>query len=758
MVKPAIAFLLGCVVILLAVPWPLPAWLLPACVVTAMVCACFRQWLPVIFLLAASLSGWQAQQQRDSWLDASLQGQDMTVSGTITSLVSHSPQRLRFMFSPDDPDAHPQLPASLRLSWYYPPEVMPQTAERWRFTVRLKKPLGMVNPAGFDYERWLFQNHIGATGYIRESPDNRQLQAAPAFAINPLRARLLDGIKQRLTSHPQASLVAGLSVGMRDWITPRQWETLRLTGTSHLLAISGLHIGLAALLGFWLVRLLWSVNSRCLLWLDARRAGATGAIAVALFYALLAGLSIPSQRALVMVIVAMTLLLLRRHCLLRDALALALIAVLLIDPLAVLSAGFWLSFAAVAWIIYLTQGRYPSPRWRWAFIHVFIALGLTPLLLLFFGESSLVAPLANLVAVPVVSLLVVPLCLSAMLLLLWWPAAASFLLTCAAWILSRIWLWLDWLASLPIASLHLAATPLIFLLVAFVGIALLMAPRHFPAKPLAILLLAPLFLWQPAQPAAGRFWLSMLDVGQGLAAVVETRHHTLVFDTGPRFSDSFDTGKAVVVPYLSARRVQQLDTLIISHGDNDHIGGAESLLAAYPANHILTSVPGDIQGAATCQQGQHWQWDGVRFEILHPDQSAYPARNDASCVLLIDDGDNQVLLTGDIEKTAENALLNNPAKLQASIITAPHHGSNTSSTRAFVDAVAPQIVVIPAGYRNRYRFPAPPVLERYQAAGSEILITGTSGAVLFRPDSRGQLQPQQLRLQQRYPWRGDATE
>lgn len=242
-------------------------------------------------------SDWQAQQQRDNWLDDSLQGHDLTISGTITSLVGHSPQRWRFRFSPAPSEAHPQLPASLRLSWYYSPEVIPKTGERWRFTVRLKKPLGMVNPAGFDYERWLFQNHIGATGYIGESPDNRQLQATPVFAINPLRARLLDGIEQLLTSHTQASLVAGLSVGMRDWITPRQWETLRLTGTSHLLAISDLHTGLAALLGFWLVRLLWSMNSRCLLWLDARRAGAIGAIA--LFYALLAGLSIPSQRALV---------------------------------------------------------------------------------------------------------------------------------------------------------------------------------------------------------------------------------------------------------------------------------------------------------------------------------------------------------------------------------------------------------------------------------------------------------------------------
>lgn len=758
MVKPAIAFLLGCVLILLVMPWPLPAWLIPGCLSLAALCIPWRRWLIMIFLLAVSLGGWQAQQQRADWLESPQQGQDLTITGNISSLVSHESRRLRFEFSPDRTASQQALPDKIRLSWYYPPEISLQTDERWQFSVRLKKPRGMVNPAGFDYERWLFQNHIGATGYIRESSDNQKLTKASGFAVNSLRARLLAGIEQSLNQHPQAALVAGLSVGMRDWISPQQWETLRLTGTSHLLAISGLHIGLAALLGFWLVRLLWSVNSSCLLILDARRAGAIGAIVVAFFYALLAGLSIPSQRALLMVTVAMTLLLLRRHCLLRDPLALALLAVLLMDPLAILSAGFWLSFAAVAWIIYLTQGRIPPPRWRWAFIHVFIALGLTPLLLKFFGESSLVAPLANLVAVPVVSLLIVPLCLSAMMLLFWWPAAGGFLLDMAAWSLDQLWLWLDWLAGLPLASLHLTATPLMFLIVAFVGIVLLVTPRHFPAKYLGIILILPLFLWQPERPAEGRFWLTMLDVGQGLAVVVETRAHTLVFDAGPRFSKHFDTGEAVVAPYLAARRTQQLDKLIVSHGDNDHIGGVESLLKNYPATTMLTSVPGDLAGSQACERGQQWHWDSVSFQILHPDHSVYTQRNDASCVLLIDDGIQRVLLTGDIEKSAEKALLTGTQTLQADIITAPHHGSATSSTPAFVNAVAPHTVVFPAGYRNRYRFPAEAVTRRYRDIGSQILVTGKTGAVLFRPAENGQLQPQPLRSKQRYPWRSDATE
>lgn len=758
MVKAAIAFLLGCLLILQVPPWPIPAWVLPACLCLAGLAALSRHWLLVIFLLAVSWSGWQAHQQRNDWLDASHQGQDLTITGTISSLVNREQQRLRFVFSPDHHNTSEEYPETLRLSWYYPPETTPRSGERWQLQVRLKKPLGMVNPAGFDYERWLFQNHIGATGYIRTSPQNQRLQPAPSFAINPLRARLLEGISQALTEHPQKSLVAGLSVGMRDWISPQQWDTLRLTGTSHLLAISGLHIGLAALLGFWLVRGLWSVNSRCLLLLDARRAGAIGAILVALFYALLAGLSIPSQRALIMVTVAMTLLLLRRHCLLRDALALALIIVLLIDPLAVLSAGFWLSFAAVGWIIYLTQGRYPTPRWRWAFIHVFIALGLTPLLLLFFGESSMVAPLANLVAVPVVSLLIVPLCLLSMALLLWWPEAAEFFLAVSAWVLNKLWLWLDWLGSLPVASLNLTASPLILLIAAFLGITLLMSPRHFPAKHLSVVLILPLFLCQPEQPQSNRFWLTVLDVGQGLAAVVETRKHTLVFDTGPRFSDSFDTGKAAVVPYLQARQTDDLDMLIISHGDNDHIGGAQSLLASYQAKTLLTSVPDELDGAKACKQGQHWQWDGVRFEILHPGEALLPGRNDASCVLLIDDGTNRVLLTGDIEKPAEKALLAKPEMLDADIMTAPHHGSKTSSTTEFIRAVSPQTVIIPAGYRNRYRFPASEVTKRYRKADSQILVTGETGAVLFRPEDSGRLRHRSLRSQHGYPWRADATE
>ena len=700
-----------------------------------------RARIPAILVTGFFWAALRAEVALAPRLDTSLAGQTLLVEGTVLDIPRKvSTGKTRFLFQAERLDAGSgwvDYRGKLRLSNFAAIEAL-QAGERWRLSVRLKPPHGFSNPGGFDYERWLFERRIMATGYIRKGPANRRLGAGGVNMITALRHRLIKTINRMNDQPATLGMVQALTVGDRSNISPQQWSTLRATGTSHLMAISGLHISLVAGLVFWLARFAWSRSGRLAERMPARKAAAVAAIVAAVLYALLAGFNIPARRAVVMVAVVMLAIVSDRYSSLTRALCLAVFVTLVIDPIAVLSAGWWLSFWAVAIIAWLIGGRYgrQGAGYRWFYMHVVLAVSMFPVLLVCFQQASLVAPLANFLAVPWVGMLVVPVALLGVLVATINEMAGQVLLGTAAWLLDLVWPWLEWLAQLDFALWHQHQPVAWTLVPAVAGLAVLFMPRGLPARWSGLVMLLPLFLVQPDRPDPGEVWVTLLDVGQGLATVIQTRHHTLVYDAGPRFSSNFDTGQAVVVPFLRHQGIRRVDTLIISHGDNDHIGGADSLLAAYPVGRLLSGVPGKLPGTGVeqCQSGDQWRRDGVTFSVLHPGPDGIHTGNNASCVLYIETSGGQgVLLTGDIEASSERSLLQNRNRsLSADVLVAPHHGSMTSSTPAFVKAVNPAIVLFPAGYRNRYHFPKRVVVERYTALGAAIYNTGDSGAVSIR--------------------------
>jgi len=706
--------------------------------------------LPAFLLIGFIWAAWRAELALLPQLDSGMEAQTVLVEGTVLDMPTRSASGiLRTRLAIDRIDGGSgwrEFQGIVRLGWH---ETLtrPGPEERWRLAVRLKRPHGFANPGGFDYERWLFQQRIRATGYVREDDRNRRLSTTRPVLITAARTRLQLAMEQLQAEKPSMAMIRALTIGDRSAFSVADWNILRNTGTSHLMAISGLHISLAAGLVFWLVRVLWAHAGRFAEVIPARKIAALAAIVGALLYALLAGFGIPARRALVMVTVVMLGLVFNRRSGLVPALCLAAVVTLLIDPLSVLSAGWWLSFWAVTLIAYLAAGRHGRQGLggRWIYMHVLLALGMLPILMVFFQSASLVAPLANIVAVPWVGILVVPLALLGSLLSLLHAATGELLLMFAASLLEPVWFWLGWLAETPF-SVWQHHQPFVWtLLPGIPGLLLLLVPRGIPGRWLGLLLLLPVFSVRPENPGPGEVRMTLLDVGQGLATVVQTSNHVLVYDAGPRFSEAFDTGAAVVIPFLRSQGVRRLDTLVVSHGDNDHIGGVASLLSTYKVGRILSSVPGKIPQVAAeyCVGGQRWEWDGVDFRMLHPDTVSGHPGNNTSCVLKIGTRTGPgILLTGDIEREAEAVLLREQGDvLRAAVLVVPHHGSNTSSSPEFLAQVDPAVALFPAGYLNRYRFPKQAVVERYESSGADWYQTGLAGAItvhlggtLLKPD------------------------
>lgn len=696
------------------------------------------RWL-VWLLLGLCWALWRAQGILEQTLPASLEGSDLVVEGRVLGIPRRLDrgQRFDFMVEADlRDDLESSLPRRLRLSWYGPAPLL-APGERWRLTVRLKRPRGFMNPGGFDYEGWLFRHGIGATGYVRGGPAaGTRLEAGTAASLDALRHRLWKRLRALDPPLAHGGLVAALALGERQGMDKEQWRVLTGTGTSHLLAISGLHVGLVAGLGFALGRALGTVLVLLGLRLAAPHVAAVAGLLAAAGYAALAGFSIPTQRALIMVAVVMLALLAGRRVATVDLLLGALAAVLILDPLAVLAAGFWLSFGAVAVIVLGMAGRVGTPGlwWRWGRVHWVAAVGLAPLLAALFGYNPVLGPLANALAVPWVSLLVVPLTLGGVALLPLSAAIAEGLLRAADAALALLWPTLTLLAD-PAWSAWRVPVPRGWALgAAVVGTVLLLSPRGLPGRWLGLLWLLPALAAGPPRPPPGEAWLTVLDVGQGLAAVVQTRERLLVFDAGPRFSREFDAGGAVLVPYLRHWGLAHIDTLVLSHGDSDHAGGLDSVLRELPVGRILAGEPDAIAHprVGPCRDGQHWTWDGVRFEMLHPPEGFRPRRrNDHSCVLKVTAASGRsALLTGDIEGQSERRLLQaRAARLSADVLVVPHHGSLTSSSPGFVQAVTPVLALMPAGHGNRWGFPHPRVLERYRAVEAGIWSTGGAGAL-----------------------------
>ncbi len=699
--------------------------------------------VPVFFVAGVVWVSLRAGLILEDNLPRELEGRDLVVEGLIGDIPRRAEFGQRFVLeaaraeSAGKPVAIPRrilLDSRAR-------EFQPRAGETWRLQVRLKRPHGYQNPGGFDYEGHLFRDRIRAKGYVRDAMTPERLGGEAAWHdIDRLRQNLGERIRERLPGNDYAGIIVALANGDGRGLGAEQWEVLRRTGTLHLVAISGLHISLIAGVVFFMARRLWALPGSTVLRLPAPQFGAICALLAAGCYAALAGFVIPTQRALIMLAVAMSGILLRRRFPASHLLAVAGLAVLIYDPLAIMATGFWLSFAAVTVILLAIQGgRSTKPlAWKLGYIQWAIALGMLPLMLAMFQQVSLAAPVANMLAVPVFDLMAVPLTLLGALLLGIAPDVSGLLFQLAAGLLHLLWLALAWLAELPFSQWSQPAPPWWALLGSLVGVMLLLAPRGWPARWVGAVWLLPLFLIRPSVPAPGEAWFTLLDVGQGLAGVVRTQGHTLLFDTGPRYGD-FDTGKAVVEPYLRANGVRRLDVLLISHGDNDHTGGVESVLRALPVASLVTSVPEIQPGARLCQRGQSWNWDGVDFLILAPEDAGARRPNDSSCVLLVRSRYGNILLPGDIEARAEKGLVEQwRESLRAEILVAPHHGSKTSSTPGFIEAVAPRHVLFPVGYRNRYRHPHPDVVRRYAERGMRLHDSASAGALEIRLRADGQ--------------------
>ncbi|MGQ0658345.1 MAG: DNA internalization-related competence protein ComEC/Rec2 [Chromatiales bacterium] len=731
-------------------------WLLPLILLLAGRVPVLR--LPLLAVAGALWAIWRAHHILADVLPPGLEGTTITVQGKVIGLPEAFPGRVRFNFATEALTRDGREWAGcgrVRLDWRGEQVPLVHTGELWRLEVRLKQPHGFRNPGSFDYEGWLFQHRIRATGYVVAEGEHARLAEA-GWSVDAWREHIRQNLNDAIGGHSLAGVVAALAIGARDGITQEQWRVFFRTNTGHLIAISGLHIGLLAGAGFFAGRWLWSRWPRALLWVAAPRVAAASASMAALLYSALAGFEVPAQRTLIMIGVVMLGLWSNRRYSALDSLLLALTLVLIIDPIAVVSVGFWLSFLAVAILLYSTGGalREQGLWWRLGRAHIAMAVGLAPVLAFLFGQNPIVGPVGNLVAVPWVSFVVVPLVLVGTFLLPLLPALGHWLLQAALLALDLLWAMLAPLAELDFASLPVAHPGWISLGCATVGAALLLIPRGLPGRAIGIVWMLPLALHSPPRPQVGELWLTVLDVGQGLAAVVRTRDHALVFDTGPSYSNRFDTGTAVIAPYLRHEGIDQVDLLIVSHDDNDHIGGVRSLLAQVPVQAVRSSVPARIDHprAFACAEGQSWEWDGVGFMILNPPSSGASSDNNASCVLQARAPGGAVLLPGDIEAAVEHRLVReHGAALRADILVVPHHGSKSSSTPAFIDAVAPRYAVHPVGYRNRFRFPNKGVVSRYDEAGAISLRSDAHGAVSFHIGN-GVGEPILHRLQHQRYW------
>jgi len=696
-----------------------------------------------------------------SALPLSLDGQTISVTGEIVSIPQDKPQRSRFDFQIHEIDGGQAVWRSrVRLSWYRPQQKL-YAGQRWQLKIKLKPAHGFANPGGLDYEAWLFSKGIAATGYVRQASTARLLGQSPT--LHSFRQLLSDRILHAVPDSEHVGLLVALITGDRQHIKQRQWQVMTRTGTVHLMAISGLHIGLIYGLFFWLGRALWRSSARLCLIRPAQDVAVISGLIAALLYAAMAGFAIPTQRALIMITVVVAAILSRRMTSPIDVLQAALLVVLLIDPLAILSIGFWLSFAAVA-VILLAMDRTPqSSQWRQLFqIQWVLALGLLPLTSLFFSQVSVVAPLMNIIAVSWVGLLVVPLSLAGALLASLSPFLGGLVLGLADTLMQWLWLLLLPASNSPYAVLHPANPTIWVMLCALVGLALVLFHRLNAYRIGGLLLLAPLLISASSPVDRDEFQVDILDVGQGLSVVVRTARHTLLYDTGFSNDSGFDVGQRVILPYLWHEGIRELDHVVLSHDDRDHVGGYGSIRREMPVRK-LTAMPGSRYLAGpdsvnACRAGDRWQWDGVSFEFLHPDTNVETSENNRSCVLKVSAPGGSVLLTGDIEKAVEQKLIANIRhQLQADVLLAPHHGSATSSSREFIDSVQPDEVVYSAGFRNRFGFPKPQVTARYLRSGVEQWTTANTGMIRYRfRDQAGSYERSIYRQDRRRFWQSST--
>jgi competence protein ComEC len=688
------------------------------------------------------------------WLPAQWEGREVRVTGRILDLPQHEERRTRFQFRVEDAGSPPALRGRrLQLSWYDDfgaaeagPRMALRPGARWTFQLKLRAPRGLSNPGGFDAGRYALAQRIAATGYVRSPQLAREL--APAGGIDAWRDAMAGRIATAVPS-PSARFIRALALGDTRGLSDPDWETLRAAGLTHLIAISGFHVGLVAGFCAWLALALWWLLPALGRHWPRPQAAAVAAVLGASGYAAVAGFALPTVRTLLMIAVVAAARLLRRPLAVWQALSLAVLAILLVDPLAVLQAGFWLSFAGVAWLVWClpAQGAERNVLRGFLAAQGVATLGLLPLAAVLFLQASLAGPLANLLAVPWWSLVVVPLSLLGTALEALHAGAGAWSWRAAAACFDPSWRLFEWMAGGRFALYWLPEARAWALPLALLGVFWMLLPRGLPGRPLAALLWLPL-LWPPRElPAPGSVELHVLDVGQGLSTVVRTAHHTLLYDAGPAVRDGWDAGERAVSPALHALGIPRLDRVVISHADQDHAGGWPAVARAFPVAESYAPAGAPVAAGAGCRAGQGWNWDGVEFVFLHPPVHFPSLRNEASCVLRIVSRHGTVLLPGDIGEVVEQRLLRDRRRLQADVVVVPHHGSGGSSSAAFVAATGARMAVVSAGYGNRFGHPRAEIVRRWRRHGAEVLATPDSGAVRIWLDADG------LSVRERRAWR-----
>ena len=738
-------------------------------------------------LAGGGSAGWRAASYLNDVLDPSVEGRDVVVEGVVTQMPQHSETGIRFRLeverarwanektAPPMPTTPPVVPPSIALGWYAAntsawgsgsdvgvraqPAAAPgplHAGERWRMTVRLKAPHGSMNPHGYDFELWMWEQGLQAIGYVRTGTnDTAPVRLADTWQHPIERGRELvrDAVFTHVPDRKLAGVIAALITGDQNAIDRADWDVFRATGVAHLMSISGLHITMFAWLAALLVGALWRRSDRLMLMWPAPHAALVGGVLLAAGYALFSGWGVPSQRTIWMLATVALLRLTGRRWPWPHVWLLVCSVVVAIDPWALMQAGFWLSFVAVGVLFATDAGTTTiakggvaghaarTLREQWV-----VTLALTPLSVLLFQQVSVVGLAANAIAIPWVTLVVTPLAMAGVVVTPLW--------TVAAWAVQALSVLLQWLASFPFATVSMAVPPIWMAVCGVAGGVLVAMRLPWSMRTLGLPLLLPVLIWQTPRPPESEFELLAVDIGQGNAVLVRTATHSLLYDSGPRYSLESDAGHRVVVPLLRAMN-ERLDKIVLSHRDIDHTGGAPAVLAMQPQAKLLSSIEAThplqaLRPAERCVAGQHWEWDGVRFEILHPTPDDYTPTakpNALSCVLRIGNGRATAILAGDIERDQEAALVQRqtarearlesatPTGLAADVLLVPHHGSKTSSSAAFLDAVQPSLAIVQSGYRNRFGHPAEEVRLRYAERDVAVVDSPHCGAVHWHSES-----------------------
>ena len=750
MLRSALAFCIGAAAIhILPVAWPTAMAAIPAFMAACalrrapVLAACLAGCAWALYSVSIALAGaWPCARDRET----------VELDGYIVAPALARPDRTDFDLQVAYASVGRDRPRRIRLSWYDANRV-PRVGERWRVMATLRCPRGFANPGAPDRELALLREHIDATGYVVAGHAPERIGGPTALGVERLRERVASAIGRALPAGPSAAVLQGLAVGVRGNIPDRLWESFAATGLAHLVAISGLHVTGCAISILLVLRLAWRWRvlppTRFRLTIES-----VAVVGVTAAYAALSGASVPALRTLAMVALFGLLRSLRRSTPLAGTLALAAAILVAADPLSVTSAGFWLSFVATS---ALFAAGSAGSGWRaaiggFARAQLAISVLLAPALAATFGRLSLVAPFVNAVAIPAFSLLILPAVLLGTAITIVAPAASALLWRVLGAILDGTWPVLGWLADWPAASFAPAVQP--FVLVAGAGVfafGALLVPVRGSIAVAAVLLVA--LVCGRAEPIApGTFTLTVIDVGQGLAAVVETAGHVLVFDTGPRWRGGTVAARVSLLPYLRARGIRRIDRLVLSHDDQDHVGGAALVAGAIEIELTLAPPGSGSAGEAQCVAGRGWEWDGIAFRFLHPYQAFEGSDNDRSCALRVSGPGGSALLLADPEAAAESELVGQA--IAADVVLVPHHGSATSSSPALIEAVSARVGIASAGFGNRWRMPRAEVVARWRAAGTTVISTEEQGAVRIRvPSTAGLIAIETERRNNRRWWR-----